>query len=336
MGEMEGATERMINKQPMEGSGWSKERIAAALKCQAIFVRKTSTEQEVRNEGKELTYTKCRLVGMDLRRRGRKHPNDVYVGVLGHAVTRMIVASTDLRTHSASTGDFKTAFLQGKRYKDGKLRDVTFWCPVLQCWVVAELTGPIYGDQIGGKNWKDTVGIDYLVGELGFEESMNQEGSYYHKERDITIVLWVDDPLMRCPLAANGEPLEMMRLHEQLGLKFKMRNFQRLEHNKPLTYIGMRMSAAGDDSGRIFLDSAEYIQGMLEEENMTECNAVKVPMSRDVLKAVAASPLANDEAVQKKQRGINGKFQWLNATTCPSIAVATSVSKQFDCAPRET
>jgi 3D (Asp-Asp-Asp) domain-containing protein len=330
------AARRMINKQPLEGSGWSKERVAKALKCQALFTKKTSTEQDVREEGKEAYYIKVRLVGMDLKVRSRKHPNDVYVGVPGHAVTRLLVASTDLRTHSVSTGDFWTAFLQGKHYKDGKTRDVTFWCPVMMCVCVAELTGPIYGEQIGGKNWKDTIGADYLVGELGFEESMNQEGSYYHKERDITVVLWVDDPFIKCPLRGkNGEAWEMERIHAQMGSKFKMRNFQRLSHKKPLTYIGMRVSAAGDGSGRMYLDSAEYIQQILEEENMIDCNAVKVPMSRDVLKAAAASPLMTSVTEHTHNRALNGKFQWLNTTCCPLIAVPTSISKQYDAKPRE-
>ncbi len=330
------AAQRMIRKQPIESCGWSKERLAKALKCQALFTKKTSTEQDVREEGKASHYIKVRLVGMDLKVRSRKHPNDVYVGVPGHSTTRLLVASTDLRECSVSTGDFWTAFLQGKHYNNGKTRDVTFWCPVSRCWCVAELTGPIYGEQIGGKNWKDTVGSDYLVGELGFVESMNQQGSYYHAERDITVVLWVDDPFIKAPLSGtNGAADAMEQLHAQMGSRFKMRNFQRLTHKKPLTYIGMRVSAAGDGSGKMYLDSAEYIQQILEEENMLECNPVKVPMSRDVLKAAAASPILVDEAEHKKLRALNGKYQWLNTTTCPWIAVGTSISKQFDAKPRE-
>jgi hypothetical protein len=148
---------RLINVVPMTECGWSKERIGKALKCEAIFVKKYSTEQEVRDEGKEAMYVKCRLVGKDLKRRSRKHPDDVYVGVPGHATVRLIVASTDLRTHSISSGDFRSAFCQADDFEDGHLEDLVFWHPVLRVMVVAQTKGPFYGMQVGGHDWKETL-----------------------------------------------------------------------------------------------------------------------------------------------------------------------------------
>ena len=331
---------RLIKVTKVRNTTWSEARVKKALRCQPLYTQKTATEQEIRDEGKAAKYMKIRLVAMDLKRRSRKHPNDVYVGVPGHTVVRLTIAATDLRTHSAlpSSGDFFCAFLQADKWPPGVTVDVIFYHPVWRCMVVAEATGPFYGMQVGGKDWKTTVGTDFLVKELGFEESKNQEGAYYHKARDITLALWVDDPWMKCPLdKKTGEALEMHRLHKQLSDKFKMRNFQRLEPGKPLTYIGMRLSAPNDGSGRIMIDSAEYIQELLEGQGMTDCNPVKTPMGRQVLKEAASSPLLIGEDAKRPHRAvmITGLLRWLQSTTCPGIAVATSICKQFDSAPRE-
>lgn len=127
----------------------------------------------------------------------------------------------------------------------------------------------------------------------------------------------------------------MILLHAQLEAKFQIRNFQRLEPGKPLTYIGMRVSAASDGSGRIHLDSADYIQQVLKKQNMLLCNPVKVPMDRTLLKEAAASPLILDKERKMAIRKVHGKLSWLNTTTCPGIAVATSKCKSFDSAPKE-
>ena len=89
------------------------------------------------------------------------------------------------------------------------------------------------------------------------------------------------------------------------------------------------------DQGEIKLDNQAYIDKLVTEAGMADCNTNKSPISKEMLKRAAEEQhddilLADDEKTQFQSHA--GDFQWLAQTTHPCIATATSILSTF-CAP---
>ena len=90
--------------------------------------------------------------------------------------------------------DVSTAFLQSNPYPDGKVKYLKMKNPFTAQWELWEQSGPIYGEASAPVHWENTV-APWLVS-LGFIRGDNEPSVFHHPERDLLVLLYVDDVLM--------------------------------------------------------------------------------------------------------------------------------------------
>ena len=101
------------------------------------------------------------------------------------------------RRHGRALGikDVSIDFLQADSYPDGTIRYICFRDPVTHVWNYYRQIGPtyVYGEVSAPKRWEDTIAPWFES--MGFVRGENERSCFYHKERDLLIVLYVDDCL---------------------------------------------------------------------------------------------------------------------------------------------
>ena len=110
-----------------------------------------------------------------------------------------------------------------------------------------------------------------------------------------------------------------------------------MTRESPIDYCSIRVTL--NDQGEIKLDNQAYIDKLVSEAGMTDCNTVKSPISKEMLKRAAEEQhddilLADDEKTKFQSHA--GDFQWLAQTTHPCIATATSILSTFCAKPTPT
>lgn len=125
----------------------------------------------------------------------------------------------------------------------------------------------LYGLKQSGRLWNQNVIAFYK--RLGFRP-LNADPSIHilQKGKEIIVVsIYVDDFL----LASNYMPA-LANLQESLAIEYEMKDLGEVK-----TIIGWQISR--DLSTRtIRVSQSAYIRDLLEEENLTNCNAPTIPM----------------------------------------------------------
>lgn len=97
---------------------------------------------------------------------------------------------------------------------------------------------------------------------LGFTRSKADETLYF--KLDLWILVYVDD------LFIAGDLSKIKELKEQLASRFKMKDLGKLS-----LFLGMQLDQQSDC---LFFTQSHYLERVLEQFNMTECNAVATPI----------------------------------------------------------
>ena len=149
--------------------------------------------------------------------------------------------------------DVSTAFLQSDRYPEGVVKYMCIKDPVSLTWRYFEQSGPIYGEASAPIRWELTI-APWLV-EQGFTRGQNEKCVFYHKERDLLVVLYVDD------LLADGSLEDVDWIFDLLDIRFQCKPADYLTTATPLDYLGMEVSMTSD---ALYICMAGYIDNCID------------------------------------------------------------------------
>ena len=133
--------------------------------------------------------------------------------------------------------------------------------------------GVLYGAKSSGVRWQNTL-HPFLVS-LGFIQGRNEPCAFFHPEKKIALLSYVDDLLLRSSLA-NSE-----WFYERLKERFDCKDVQWLEKGKPLDHLGMTIFK--DDTG-VYISMQDYIRTMLVKLGMKGCASpgIKTPIKKAI------------------------------------------------------
>tara|TARA_B100001564_G_scaffold189042_1_gene158679 strand:- start:280 stop:1473 length:1194 start_codon:yes stop_codon:yes gene_type:complete len=161
--------------------------------------------------------------------------------------------------------------------------------------------------------WQNTL-FPWLEA-LGFEPGKNEKSIFYLPERDLTILVYVDDCL------AVGEEEDIKWFWKILGDRFECKDEEWLTPDTPLDYLGMEITL---DEDYLWIGMKEYIEKMVQNLNIQVLpeSKCKTPIHKAINEDGTSTPLT---AVERHDflcaLGMTG---WLNQTARPDIALAQS------------
>ena len=170
--------------------------------------------------------------------------------------------------------------------------------------------------------------LDAELKRIGLQRSKFDTCVYFANqgEKIIIVAVYVDDFLM----FSNDEKL-VAEVKEHLMSKFHMKDLEETEH-----VLGIRVTRK---EGRIILDQERYIEKLLGQYSMVNCNTVSTPLDPNQRLTKEMCPRNADEENRMKNvpfRELVGGLQFLaSSCTRPDISYATSVVSSFSSNPGE-
>ena len=214
--------------------------------------------------------------------------------------------------------DVRTAFLQSDRYADGMVKYISFKNPVTHQWEYFRQSGPIYGEASAPARWEATM-APWLI-EQGFIRGENEQCVFYHPERDLLLLLYVDDCLL------DGMESDIEWLNKQMDERFDCKDLEWLAEQTPLDYLGMTISM---DSERIYLSMEAYVKNTLNLLGFADCKSASTPIDQSI---DSESELLSSADRRQFMTAV-GCLGWLVNTGRPDIAYAHSRVAQHMATP---
>ena len=138
-----------------------------------------------------------------------------------------------------ATKDIRTAFLQSDKCLDTDPRKyITFKHPITKELLVYRQLAPIYGENSAPIRWEKT--LFPFIKSLGFEKGDNEPCVFYHKERDLTVLVCVDDIL------ADGYEEDIQWFFDAIADRFECKEDQWLTPETPIDFLGIDVSMGSD------------------------------------------------------------------------------------------
>ena len=217
--------------------------------------------------------------------------------------------------------DVSTAFLQSFKY-DGFTKWLKYRDPITKQVVYYRQHGSIYGEASAPVRWFDTI-APWLRDDMGFEQGSNEPCVFYHRERDLLIVLYVDDCL------ADGDEHQIRWIFDELDNRFKCKGPDWLSPTTPVDFIGMDLTVTSDS---IYLDMERYVTTVaLPVLGLEQCTPVSTPIAAPI--PTDSPPL--DPPSRRKFMTAVGCLGWLVNTGRPDCAYAHSRIAQHMALPTE-
>ena len=216
--------------------------------------------------------------------------------------------------------DISTAFLQSNKYgKDEPPKYLTFTNPITKEKLFYRQLGPIYGENSAPVRWEQTIvpwltseddTTDLISGGFSFIRGDNEKCVFYHPDRDLLLLLYVDDIL------CDGEEEDIQWFIARLRNRFKCKDEQWLTKDNPLDHLGMVIMM---DDDRIYISMENYIERMLSMLGMEKCSAATTPINGPILDH---NPITEEQA--KWCYSALGCCVWLSNTARPDGKYAHS------------
>lgn len=177
-------------------------------------------------------------------------PGFVYYAHVAKLVSvRMLLSRPGRGNRRIAIKDVRTAFLQSDKFPDDVVKYITFKDPVTKKREYYRQTGPIYGEAGAPVRWENTI-APWLV-EEGFTRGANEPAVFYHEDRDVLLLTYVDD------LLYDGEEDEVKLCDERLEHRFDCKDTEWLEADMtPLDYLGMHLLQSTET---LYLSMEAYI-----------------------------------------------------------------------------
>ena len=167
--------------------------------------------------------------------------------------------------------DVSTAFLQSNPYPDGKVKYLKMKNPFTGQWELWEQSGPIYGEASAPVHWENTV-APWLVS-LGFVRGDNEPSVFHHPERDLLVLLYVDDVLM------DGFDEDVDWLDAEMDQRFTCKPIEKLTKDTPIDHLGCDISM---DDDHIYLSMKTYIQSVISLFELDHCPKAETPINEPI------------------------------------------------------
>ena len=175
-----------------------------------------------------------------------------YSHVAKLASVRTLILRPDRGDRAIGVKDVSTAFLQSHRY-EGFTKFVAIKNPVTNEWEYYEQYGPIYGEASAPVRWENTL-IPWLE-EQGFTRGQNEKSVLYHEERDIVLLVYVDDVLTD----ASRDNVDW--IFDLMDKRFKCKDADFLSEETPLDYVGIEVEKT---KTHIVMHMKKYILGAIK------------------------------------------------------------------------
>ena len=176
----------------------------------------------------------------------------------GLTAVRSALLSTMDEKIAVGSVDIATAFLQADRFgPDEPIRYLKVRDPVSGTWRYFRQYGPVYGSSSAPKRWERT--LNPWLESQGFVPGKNEKCVFYHPERKLLVITYVDDLLVR------GAKNDADWFMDTLCQRFKCKDPQWLQPGKPLDHLGMTVFR--DEKG-VYVTMQGYIESMLKRLDM--------------------------------------------------------------------
>ena len=201
--------------------------------------------------------------------------------------------------------DISTAFLQSHQYAEGKFKYVKFYDPLTGKTNYYRQTGPIYGEASAPIRWEDTIAPWFE--KQGMIRGANEPCVFRHPEKDLLIILYVDDVMF------DGKEEDIIWMSEKMSAAFKCTELEWLSDDNSLDHLGVEIIIQDD---RIHMCMENYITKVAEALGMTQSK----PAQRPIIKEIDATTRPLTAAERKR---------FLTAVGCAGWAASTV---RLDCA----
>jgi hypothetical protein len=217
--------------------------------------------------------------------------------------------------------DERTAFLQANEFTpDIPVKALKMYNPITRESELFEQSGPLYGENSAPKRWEDTY-APYLESQ-GFVRGDNERSAYYHPDRDVLDLTWVDDNYI------DGEEDDVLFAAGIITDRFECKELEWVTlDGTPVDYLGMLMSMTPH---RTFLSMEKYIIESLEILEWSHLKPARTP----IRKPIEESPLLTGAEKGKFHTAL-GMIGWLSLTARPDVAFAYSRIGQHQAAPNQ-
>lgn len=193
--------------------------------------------------------------------------------------------------------------------------------------LVCRLKKTLYGLKQSPREWNRTLHMS-MIG-WGWRQSKVDKCLYLKHDAAGKLIaiacIWVDDTV----LCTRG-------LEEMAAIKAQMfKDYKCTDEGELTQILGMKVRR-DRVAGTLQLSSEAYIESMLHDFNMTECNTTRTPAPTDAKLTVDSCPKTDAERKEVETipyRSLVGALQHLVQTTRPDIAVAVGECARFQSNP---
>ena len=215
--------------------------------------------------------------------------------------------------------DVSTAFLQTNSYPNGMTKFVCFKHPVTKQWMYYEQSGPIYGEASAPVRWEDTIAP--WIEEQGFIRGSNEPSVFYHPDRDLVILLYVDD------IMVDGQDDDCKWIFGLLSERFDCTDAVWLLEGEIVDYLGIEVTLI---QGVTYMCMSTYIEKCCEHLQI-DGKSSPVPITAPI---ETDSPLLDGAGI-KQFLTANGMLGWLAQTVRLDVSYAYSRIAQHCAKPTE-
>ena len=271
---------------------------------------------------------KGRVVAQGYSQIARIHYGEVFALTARMAAMRAVIAQAAIEDLELETVDISMAFLNGDidreifmKIPEGLEVDGE---PALgedpKRWVLRLLKG-LYGIKQGPEIW--VLKLHSVLTEIGFEHTDCDYSVYIYRRDDVKVILpiHVDDLL----IASNSRDA-IQKVKSDLAAQFKIH-----DQGPATSILGIKIERDRPNRS-ISLSQPGYIESILEQFSMSECNPVHMPMIENQKLLTSMSPDTPERQAEMKAypyRELIRKLLYLAIATRPDIAYTIGVLCRF-------
>jgi len=271
---------------------------------------------------------KGRLVAQGFSQLPGVHYGEIFASTARFAAVRAVIAIAAEEDLELDAVDISTAFLNGvidreiyMKIPEGfEVEGEPHEGEDPKRWVVHLLKG-LYGIKQGPRLW--ALKLHSVLSSIGFHRIDCNYSIYIYRRGDVKIFMpvYVDDLL----LASNSREA-IRRVKADLATHFQLH-----DQGPATSILGVKIEH-DRTTHTISLSQPGYIQSILEDFNMADCNPVATPMEENLKLSKAMCP----DSPEKKEgmanvpyRELIGKLLYLAVATRPDISYAVGVLCRF-------
>lgn len=284
------------------------ERDVTVVDSRWVFKRKSSADGEVKYRARLVAKGFTQKYGIDY--------NETFSPVVRYSTLRILFALTVKLNLDIRHLDIKTAFLNGNLSEKVFMKiPEGFICSESDKCKVLKLNKAIYGLKQSAKCWNDRINSVLL--ELGYTKSQYESCLFSKKVENsfIVITLYVDDFFI-----FSNDVMETNNLKDELSKIFKVKDLGVVRE-----CLGMNVNY-DKEQGILTLNQESYIDQILNEFNMSECNIIKTPMECNI----SLENGDQDQLSMYPYQNLIGSLMYLAVIARPDIAFSVSYLSQFN------